>query len=276
MRPLLTFLLILFTTTLFAQEKKYFNSNWQKVVNEKTLFARQYKHEKTKVIVEDFFNDNLLTKAEIYGLTEENDIDEFLQYSYTTLEEHYRDYFKYVTGFFTKYQGKNLSEKKIIKGKSIKYLQIWNYSGKEILVKGTGEYSHPAQWDETIYEIYVDSILVKKYGLTTVQKDTIHYILDRIATPKEGLPDFLEKLSKNIKYPKKALKEGKEGLVRISFIVDENGKLMNIEALSSIGFNFEENVILKLEKLSHWYPATYKGRFVKSRLTLPVKFKIPN
>jgi TonB family protein len=163
----------------------------------------------------------------------------------------------------------------IICDKEYKYGQVWNRDGDKVLENGNGSNSHLSDdKSETYYEYYQDSLLVMQYGIRNIEKDTIHYTVDRMAAPKEGFQRFLQNLVNILKYPGIARLAGKEGVIYVQFIVDKNGELTDFKPLSNEGYNFEQKAIKKMEKLPSWNPGIYKNNVVKQKFVLPVKFKL--
>jgi TonB family protein len=88
----------------------------------------------------------------------------------------------------------------------------------------------------------------------------------------KAIGDFFQK---NIKYPADASDNGVEGTVNISFTVDENGKVGTPKTTSPvIGYGVEEEALRVFKKMPTWKPGALKGKNVKTRYTLPVKFQL--
>jgi len=61
-------------------------------------------------------------------------------------------------------------------------------------------------------------------------------------------------------------------IVKVRFIVDREGKVSNIEALTSFGYGMEEEVIRLIEKSDKWMPGWQKGRAVKTYMLQSIVF----
>lgn len=89
-----------------------------------------------------------------------------------------------------------------------------------------------------------------------------------------ALAGFFEK---NIQYPQQASDNGVEGTVKISFTVDENGKVAGVKTTNSrLGYGLEEEALRVFNKMPRWKPGSLKGKNVKTRYTLPVRFQLEN
>ena len=79
----------------------------------------------------------------------------------------------------------------------------------------------------------------------------------------------------NIVYPAAASDNNAEGIVKLSFAVDENGKVYNPVATSTpIGYGIEQEAIRVFNKMPTWTPGRIKGKNVKTRYTLPIRFQL--
>lgn len=80
----------------------------------------------------------------------------------------------------------------------------------------------------------------------------------------------------HINFPQDAIDKDAQGTVRISFVVDENGritkaKLMNPER---VGNGLDQEALRVVNNMPEWKPATLHGKKVKARLELPISFQV--
>ena len=61
-------------------------------------------------------------------------------------------------------------------------------------------------------------------------------------------------------------------LTKAKFIVDEFGKIKNIQIINSIGKAYDNEVIRVLKLMPDWIPVEYDGKKQKSNFILPIKF----
>jgi protein TonB len=62
--------------------------------------------------------------------------------------------------------------------------------------------------------------------------------------------------------------------VVIQFIVDKDGKLIDMQPLTSFGFGMEAEVMRTLKRSPRWSPATQNGRYVKAYRKQPITFVV--
>ena len=104
--------------------------------------------------------------------------------------------------------------------------------------------------------------------------DEVFSIVEVMPSFPGGNAEFYEYISKNLKYPKKALKANVEGKVVVRFVVDESGDISDIEILKGIGFDCDEEAIRVLQSSPDWNPGQQRGRNVKVRVMVPLTFDI--
>lgn len=89
---------------------------------------------------------------------------------------------------------------------------------------------------------------------------------------EKALSTFVEN---NITYPDNAVDQNMEGTVTVSFVVDEKGKVVNPVATgNTIGSGLEDEAVKVVKQMPDWKPGMVKGKPVKTRLSLPVTFKL--
>lgn len=88
----------------------------------------------------------------------------------------------------------------------------------------------------------------------------------------KGLQNYFDN---NLEYPSEANDGGVDGTVRISFVVDENGKLISPRiAGENLGYGLDEEALRVVNKMPAWTPAKVKCKNVKTKVILPVKFEL--
>ena len=139
-----------------------------------------------------------------------------------------------------------------------------------------------------------DSEDIESYGLNPVQissgidigttdtevtiENTTLYTLDRIDTYPEftgGNAAFIKFLTRNLRYPERAVERSIQGKVLVSFIIEKDGRLSNIKIIRGIGNGCDEESIRVLEKSPKWKPGVQNKQNVRVAYTLPINFSLP-
>lgn len=89
-----------------------------------------------------------------------------------------------------------------------------------------------------------------------------------------GQIKMLEFIYQNIKYPEDAMKKGIQGMVVVSFIVEKNGGITNVELVRDIGGGCGEEAVRVVKTMPTWIPGKQDGEPVRVQFNLPIKYKL--
>jgi protein TonB len=82
-------------------------------------------------------------------------------------------------------------------------------------------------------------------------------------------------LQANLQYPNKAIRKKIEGTVVVQFIVDKDGSVSDIQAISGPeNGGLKEEAIRVIKISGNWRPAVQDGRKVKSYKKQPITFRL--
>jgi periplasmic protein TonB len=92
----------------------------------------------------------------------------------------------------------------------------------------------------------------------------------------ERMPELiggLQSIQGKIKYPEIAILAGIEGRVMVTFVIDEEGNVLNPVVVRGIGGGCDEAAVEAVRK-AKFIPGMQRGRPVRVQFTLPVTFKL--
>lgn len=90
-----------------------------------------------------------------------------------------------------------------------------------------------------------------------------------------GGPSALrEYLSKNIKYPVAAEKDGIQGRVFVSYIVERDGLINEVAVAKSVDPNLDREAVRVIQNMPNWIPGKQHGKTVRVKYTVPVTFRL--
>lgn len=230
-----------------AQEVRLFTDNFSRHTNDTSSGnIRLYYLQARPATIKDYRNDTLQMIASVYGVESVKETDALLWYYRNRRFENGLNpefYQKSIQLISFSKQGKPMN-KLHCKNHKIYYEQVWDENGKEVLINGSGIHAyHDKRSGEQMREVYLDSLLVEKWGIRQKQQDTIYYHYDKPAQPRGGMKSFYHSLRQNLEYPKRALLAQKDGTVYIQIIIEKDGQLSEFTPLTENGHNMEENVI---------------------------------
>ena len=91
-----------------------------------------------------------------------------------------------------------------------------------------------------------------------------------------GMDALMNYLSTNIQYPAEAQQKGIHGTVIISFIVEKDGSLSDVQVVRGVDPSLDNEALKVIQKMPKWIPGQQNGRNVRVKYTLPVEFKLNN
>ena len=106
------------------------------------------------------------------------------------------------------------------------------------------------------------------------KKPKVFSIVENKAKYPGGLGEFYKFIGANLKYPEKAINEGVQGRVFMSFTVNTDGSLSNIKVLRGIGAGCDEEAIRVVKLSPPWIPGTQRGMPVRNNMTIAVVFRL--
>ena len=77
-----------------------------------------------------------------------------------------------------------------------------------------------------------------------------------------------------LRYPKYAVENGIKGRVQVSFVIDENGKVRDVEVVKGVHPTLDDEAVRVIEASPDWKPGILGGKPVRTRLSLYVEFKL--
>ena len=102
-----------------------------------------------------------------------------------------------------------------------------------------------------------------------------------IVTVVEEMPSFpggdqelLKFMAENTKYPPLARENGLQGIVVVTFVLDERGRIDKVQVLRGIGGGCDEEAIRVVKAMPLWNPGKQRGMPVRVQYNLPFRFTL--
>lgn len=107
---------------------------------------------------------------------------------------------------------------------------------------------------------------------------------DEVFLVAETMPAFMDGtietfrawVMQNVKFPQIALENNIQGRVVLSFVIDKDGRLTNVEVLQAPDRSLAEEAVRVLNKSPKWSPGKQRNQTVRVKFTLPVDFRVQN
>ncbi len=81
-------------------------------------------------------------------------------------------------------------------------------------------------------------------------------------------------LGKNIRYPAAAQRANVAGKVFVSFVVNTDGSIQDVQVLKGLGFGTDEEAVRVVKSMPRWKPGKQSGRSVRVKYNLPISFQL--
>jgi TonB family protein len=176
-------------------------------------------------------------------------------------------------------------------------MQFWDSTGLQHIQEGTGNYFIFDDKGQKIEEgSYEKGVKVGKWiGGYNEYQFTENYqngkLLNGVSQDKNGnkyeyteleeMPEYIgggqaiyRFLSKNVKYPKEAKRKRVQGTVKISFVINKEGKVENVSIIEGIGQGCDEEAVRAVSSMPQWKPGRQKGLPVVVKYAMPVFFRL--
>ncbi|MBQ3186476.1 MAG: energy transducer TonB [Alistipes sp.] len=102
-------------------------------------------------------------------------------------------------------------------------------------------------------------------------------IVETMPTFQGGdLNTFRNWVQSNVRFPQIALENGIQGTVVLSFVIEKDGSLTNIQVLRTPDRSLSEEATRVLSKSPKWTPGKQRNQVVRVKYNLPVVFRVQN
>lgn len=89
-----------------------------------------------------------------------------------------------------------------------------------------------------------------------------------------GVKSLMEFISSNLRYPAFAAENGIQGKVRLTFVVEKDGSISNIQELSSPFEDLTREAMRVLHAMPRWKPGMLHGAPARVKFMLPITFRL--
>jgi TonB family protein len=159
---------------------------------------------------------------------------------------------------------------------------IVEYDGKEddALKKLDAKYGHAAHIE--LFTITENGqarnfSMIQYLAKATVQKsdsDTILDEVDEMPEPNGGMEGLVTFLRSNIRYPSSARTKGIQGVSMVSFVVEKDGSVSDVKILRGFDKDCDAESERVVKLMSNWKPGIQNGKYVRTRMNLPINYKL--
>ena len=118
------------------------------------------------------------------------------------------------------------------------------------------------------------SVSVESITKKPAEEGEIFQVVEEQPMFPGGMEEMMKFLQQNIKYPKEAQEQGKQGRVIVQFVVNKDGSIVNDSIVRSVDPLLDAEALRVVRSMPNWTPGKQKGKPVRVRFTLPVTFHL--
>ena len=120
----------------------------------------------------------------------------------------------------------------------------------------------------------IAEVAIKEVVIEEEKADQIFDVVETQPNPPGGMSGWNKYLSNNLKYPTQARRMGVEGTVIVVFVINTDGSIQDVEVLRGIGGGCDEEAVKVVTNAPKWEPGKQRGKPVRTRMRLPIRFKL--
>ena len=99
-------------------------------------------------------------------------------------------------------------------------------------------------------------------------------IVENMPAPAGGMEGWSQYLANSLEYPSKAKAKGITGTVYLTFIVDTEGSIHDVQVFRGIGSGLDEEAIKAIKNAPKWEPGTQGDKRVNVKMRVPIRFSL--
>lgn len=279
----LILVIVLTSSAAYAQSKEqgigYFSKDWEKVTSPtQAAYYRTVQAVDTGYVVRDYF----VPSGKLHVVLECSQIlpDPIFHgklkryYENGTLEEEGQFDRAFATGIFVKYYdtGMPRERREYQPGGKDRIIQYYTPDGREQILNGKGVIP---QVDDSGRPFYAE---IEEYAIAFSYRveagDTLYTRVEKEAEYPGGMVALMNYLAKTVKYPPKARQKRIQGTVFTAFVVDKTGQISDTYTFQGVSPELDAEALRVIRAMKNWQPAAVRGKGVRSRFVLPIKFKL--
>jgi periplasmic protein TonB len=102
----------------------------------------------------------------------------------------------------------------------------------------------------------------------------VYYEVDEMPSFPGGLNGLMTFLAQNMVYPVTAQENGVQGRVTVSFVVETDGSITDVEVERSVDPFLDREAMRIVKAMPKWTPGKKDGKPVRVKYTVPVVFRL--
>lgn len=102
--------------------------------------------------------------------------------------------------------------------------------------------------------------------------DQVYNLVEEMPEYPGGAAAMMDYIKRNTNFPEEAKAAGIQGKVVANFVIDEEGKIIEVNIVRSLGYGCDEEALRLINSMPKWTPGKQKDKPVKVRMVVPINF----
>jgi periplasmic protein TonB len=107
-----------------------------------------------------------------------------------------------------------------------------------------------------------------------VEESKVFDVVEQMPSFPGGAAALMAYLRDNMKYPVVAQENGVQGRVVVSFVVEKDGSITDVQVARSVDPSLDKEAQRVVKSMPHWIPGKQNGSAVRVKYNVPVTFKL--
>ncbi len=127
---------------------------------------------------------------------------------------------------------------------------------------------------------FAEDLAIEEYKFIAEQEEEeieekqIFLVVENMPEYPGGEVAMYKFIGENIEYPRMAKESGISGRVFVTFVVERNGSVTDVQILRGIGGGCDEEAIRVIKMMPQWTPGKQRGKPVRVQYRMPIKFTL--
>ena len=109
---------------------------------------------------------------------------------------------------------------------------------------------------------------------TVSDKGKVYQVVGQQPSFPGGMRELSYYLANNVKYPIDAAENNVEGRVLVTFVIEHDGSISNVNITNSVYPSLDKEAIRFVSGMPKWIPGKANGKTVRVKYTIPITFRL--
>lgn len=109
---------------------------------------------------------------------------------------------------------------------------------------------------------------------TESDQEEVYQVVEQQPSFPGGREELFKYLTYNVKYPIDAAKNKIEGRVLVTFVVEHDGSISNVNVANSVYPSLDKESIRVVSGMPKWIQGKANGKTVRVKYTIPITFRL--